>query len=172
MTVDVQTEIVIERPIDAVASYAADPSNAPEWYANIDSVEWKTAPPIAVGSAVEFVARFLGRKLNDRANAIVQNRPSIAAIARVKGREAPDLLLRALGDDDWRVRKEAVAVAPLLDPRDETIAMLVAALLLILGALANAIGIQNAAAKKPVEQTAKPEPAGATSGGQAAQERS
>jgi len=52
------------------------------------------------------------------------------------------------------------------------IAMLVAALLLILGALANAIGIQNAAAKKPVEQTAKPEPAGATSGGQAAQERS
>jgi len=52
------------------------------------------------------------------------------------------------------------------------IAMLVAALLLILGALANAIGIQNAAAKKPVEQTAKPEPAGATSGGQASQERS
>jgi uncharacterized membrane protein len=61
--VDVQTEIVIDRPVDVVAAYAADPSNAPEWYDKIDSVEWKSTPPARRGTRVAFVARFLGRRL-------------------------------------------------------------------------------------------------------------
>ena len=63
MSVDVVTEIIIERPSGQVAAYAADPSNAPLWYANIESVSWQTPPPIAVGSRIDFVARFLGRRL-------------------------------------------------------------------------------------------------------------
>ena len=63
MSVDVETDIVINRPVDEVAAYAADASNAPEWYANIDSVDWQTPPPAAVGSKMTFVARFLGRRL-------------------------------------------------------------------------------------------------------------
>jgi uncharacterized membrane protein len=63
VSVDVHTGIDITRPVADVAAYAADPDNAPEWYANIESVEWKSEPPLRVGSVVGFVARFLGRRL-------------------------------------------------------------------------------------------------------------
>ncbi|TCC57662.1 ATPase [Kribbella pittospori] len=63
MGVDVLTEVVINRPLEEVAAYVGDPANAPEWYANIESVEWQTAPPVAVGSRMDFVAHFLGRRL-------------------------------------------------------------------------------------------------------------
>jgi uncharacterized membrane protein len=63
MAVDVLTEVVIDRPRAVVAAYAGDPSNAPEWYANIKAVEWKTDPPIRIGSRMAFVAQFLGRRL-------------------------------------------------------------------------------------------------------------
>lgn len=62
--VDVTTEIVIGRPREVVAGYAADPGSAPEWYTNIKAVSWESAPPLAVGSRLSFRARFLGRNLD------------------------------------------------------------------------------------------------------------
>jgi uncharacterized membrane protein len=61
--VDVQTEIEIDRPRGEVAAYASDPDNATSWYENIKAVEWESPKPVAVGSRVGFVARFLGRRL-------------------------------------------------------------------------------------------------------------
>ena len=63
MPVDVLTRHVIRRPVDTVARFAADPDNAPQWYANIDAVAWRTPPPLAVGTRLDFVARFLRRRL-------------------------------------------------------------------------------------------------------------
>lgn len=63
MAVDVVTEIEIARPRAEVAAFACDPDNVTRWYENIESVQWRTPPPLAVGSRLEFVARFLGRRL-------------------------------------------------------------------------------------------------------------
>ena len=63
MKVDVETSTIINKPRGTVAKFAANPSNAPRWYANIESVEWKTSRKIAVGSRIAFVARFLGKKM-------------------------------------------------------------------------------------------------------------
>jgi uncharacterized protein YndB with AHSA1/START domain len=63
MAVDVWSEIEIARPRAEVATYAADPENATEWYENIERAEWRTGPPVAEGSRIAFVARFLGRRL-------------------------------------------------------------------------------------------------------------
>lgn len=63
MDVDVHVAIEIDRPVEVVRAYAADPNNAPEWYENIESIVWLTPPPVVVGSRMTFVARFLGRRL-------------------------------------------------------------------------------------------------------------
>lgn len=63
MAIDVETEITIDRPRGEVAAYACEPDSATEWYANIESAEWRTPRPLSVGSRFAFVARFLGRRL-------------------------------------------------------------------------------------------------------------
>jgi len=63
MGVDVCVEAVIGRSPETVAAFAGDPTNAPEWYANIRSIQWRTPPPVVLGSRMDFVAQFLGRRL-------------------------------------------------------------------------------------------------------------
>lgn len=63
MSVDVSTSIIIGCPRLEVSDFAGHPSNAPEWYVNIKSVDWVTEPVPEVGSRVAFVAQFLGRRL-------------------------------------------------------------------------------------------------------------
>lgn len=61
--VDVLTEIQIACSLKKTAEFAANPDNAPEWYENIKSAEWKTQKPLAKGSQIAFTAYFLGRRL-------------------------------------------------------------------------------------------------------------
>jgi uncharacterized protein YndB with AHSA1/START domain len=61
--VNVITKTTISSSIEKVFEYAADPSNAPEWYVNIDAAEWQTEEIVEKGSRIAFKASFLGRKL-------------------------------------------------------------------------------------------------------------
>jgi hypothetical protein len=63
VAVDVRTWIEVDLPRLQVADFASDPENAPQWYENISSVVWETAPPATVGSRIAFVAHFLGRRI-------------------------------------------------------------------------------------------------------------
>jgi Polyketide cyclase / dehydrase and lipid transport len=83
MSVDVTTATQIARTVGEVAAFAADPDNAPIWYDNIESVQWRTAPPLAVGSIVAFVARFLGRRL-EYDYEIVDFEPPVRLVMRTR----------------------------------------------------------------------------------------
>lgn len=63
MSVDVEVETIIERLPEVVAAFAGDPTHAPAWYANIKTVQCQTPPPVGIGSRMDFVAHFLGRRL-------------------------------------------------------------------------------------------------------------
>lgn len=63
MAVDVTTSIEIDCPRPVVADFVANPDNATRWYVNIKSISWQTPPPVVVGSRIDFVAQFLGRRI-------------------------------------------------------------------------------------------------------------
>ncbi|MBV7409274.1 SRPBCC family protein [Maritimibacter sp. DP1N21-5] len=61
LSVSVERVIKADRP--RLAAFAADMGNAPRWYRNIASVDWKTAPGTSPGARAAFVAQFMGRAL-------------------------------------------------------------------------------------------------------------
>jgi hypothetical protein len=63
MTLDVTTDLVINRPRDEVAAYVTDPAHDPIWIGGIREAEMLTPPPVAEGTRVRRVARFLGRRI-------------------------------------------------------------------------------------------------------------
>jgi len=63
MAVDVTVTGSIGRPHDQVAAYLRDPANDPDWIGGIRSARLLTPGPVRVGSQVERVAGFLGRRI-------------------------------------------------------------------------------------------------------------
>ena len=63
MPVDVTTSGTIGRPPEEVAAYLRDPANDTEWIGGLRSARLLTPEPVGVGSRVERVASFLGRRV-------------------------------------------------------------------------------------------------------------
>jgi uncharacterized membrane protein len=63
MAVDVTATASIDRPRDQVAAYLRDPANDTTWIGGLRSARLLTPRPVTVGSQVERVASFLGRRV-------------------------------------------------------------------------------------------------------------
>ena len=63
MPVDVTATGTIGRPSEEVAAYLRDPANDTSWIGGLRSARLLTPAPVAVGSQVERVAGFLGRRV-------------------------------------------------------------------------------------------------------------
>jgi hypothetical protein len=63
MPVDVTATGIIGRPREEVAVYLRDPTNDTSWIGGLRSARLLTPGPLAVGSQVERVASFLGRRV-------------------------------------------------------------------------------------------------------------
>ena len=63
MDIDVSAEIVIDRTRDDVATYVENPENEPVWIGGIVESKPLTDPPVGIGTRVQRVATFMGRRM-------------------------------------------------------------------------------------------------------------
>jgi len=61
--IEIETSASIARPADEVFDVLADMARNPEWQQGMQSCEWTSTPPVAVGSTYDQVARFLGKEI-------------------------------------------------------------------------------------------------------------
>jgi uncharacterized membrane protein len=64
MPVDITATATIDRPREEVAAYLRDPANDTSWIGGLRSARLLTPVPVSVGSQVERVAGFLGRRVH------------------------------------------------------------------------------------------------------------
>ena len=74
MSIDVKTEIVINRPREKVTAYATDPDNDPVWIGGISESVRLDDSATAVGSKVKRVASFLGKRI-EYINEVIEYHP-------------------------------------------------------------------------------------------------
>lgn len=81
MAIDVTTAITIARPRREVAEFAVDPERIPLWYVNIRSIEWRSEPPLRVGTRLACAAEFLRRRL-EYVYEVVEHVPAVRFVMR------------------------------------------------------------------------------------------
>jgi carbon monoxide dehydrogenase subunit G len=64
VALDVEQQLIIDRPRRAVASFAMEPENDTRWIGGISQARRLTRPPTGIGTRVERVASFLGRRID------------------------------------------------------------------------------------------------------------
>jgi hypothetical protein len=83
MALDATAAITMEAPRDQVAAFLRDPANDRRWIGGIREVRLLTPPPVVVGSQVERVASFLGRRI-EYVNEVTELTPERLAMRSVR----------------------------------------------------------------------------------------
>ena len=58
-----EKSIFISRPQQEVFDFVSNPANNPQWQSSTEAGEWTSEGPPGVGSTLDLVIRFLGRKI-------------------------------------------------------------------------------------------------------------
>ena len=85
MAVDVVAEVKIDRSRIDVASYAMNPVNDPVWITSIVEANMLTDPPVALGTTVERIATFLGRRIEYVLEVVEYEPESLLAMRSIRG---------------------------------------------------------------------------------------
>ena len=83
MAVDTTAAVTVDRRRDAVAAYLWDPANDREWIGGLRSARLVSPAPVRVGSRVQRVASFLGRRV-EYLNEITELTPDRLAMRSVR----------------------------------------------------------------------------------------
>ena len=85
MAVDVTVDIIIDRPRGDVTAYAMNPDNDPVWISGIQHARMLTEPPLAIGTRVERMAAFLGKRIEYVLEVVEHDPQKLLAMRSVKG---------------------------------------------------------------------------------------
>ena len=100
MPIDVVVERRVRRPRTVVAAFATDPANDTRWIGALTSVRVLTDGPFGVGSRVERVAAFIGKRI-EYVNEVVEHRPGERLVMRsVRAPFPMTVTYEFEGDDD------------------------------------------------------------------------
>ena len=83
--VKVAASVDIDRPIEEVFAYVADPSKTPEWSSMTLEATLEGSGPIGVGSRIRQTGKVLGRRLESTAEVTQYDPPSKLAMRVVSG---------------------------------------------------------------------------------------
>ncbi len=78
--VNVETSVVIQRPIDEVFGYLTDCTMNPTWLSMVLDAQWTSPEPHEVGATGVMTARFLGRRFEVPFEVVAYERPYRSAI--------------------------------------------------------------------------------------------
>ena len=84
-----QANITINRALGIVSEFSADPGNAPKWFSDVQSTQWKSPKPLKVGSQIVFKADVGGKK-QELTYEVVEYFPGLKLV--MKSQEGPVLV--------------------------------------------------------------------------------